>query len=225
MQEANDEMNHKIPLFASEILVASANSNKILELQTVAGRYGLNLLSPLVLSREQNLGPLPEVEETGETYQENALLKAKAFSEWSGLPSLGDDSGLEVAALGNRPGVKSARYAGAGASDSEKIDKLLQEFKQLTAENTVLDRSAHFVCHLVLYYPSGAVLTEHASLQGKVLNYRQGNKGFGYDPIILIDNLGKTLAEIDFELTCKYGFRAKAAEKMFNRLLGLKDKH
>ncbi len=214
------EFSGELPVFVSEILIASSNLNKILELQTVGRKFGLSLLSPGDIAQKRNLGPWPEVQETGATYQENALLKGIAFSKWAGIPALGDDSGLEVTALDNRPGVWSARYAGAGASDKDKIAKLLQDYQHSQIANK--DRSAYFCCHLALCYPLGAVLFGDASLKGTLLDEPRGEKGFGYDPIILIDELGKTLAEIDFELTCEKGFRARAAEKLFSKLLSLR---
>ena len=209
------------PYFTRQIVVASGNRNKILELQTVGRRFGLELLSPQDLAEEGLLPPWPDVHETGQTYHDNALLKAQAFAAWAGLPALGDDSGLEVAALDNQPGVRSARYAGEGASDKVRIQKLLHDFHRLAKHQPRIDRRAYFRCHLVLAYPNGALLTADAVLKGEVLDEPRGDMGFGYDPIILIEELGHTLAEVDFQVTCEKGFRAKAAEQLFPQLLAL----
>ena len=194
------------------IVVASANKNKILELQTVAKDFAVELLSPAQAAAEMKLPDPPDVTEDGQTYFENARKKAAAFARWARMPALGDDSGLEVSALGNRPGIQSARYAGAGASDEQKIDKLLNEL------GANPQRAACFRCILVLAYPSGELVSSEGELKGQILHQRQGTNGFGYDPIVLIDELGLTLAEVDFSVTCTHGFRAKAAQRLFSSL-------
>ena len=204
--------------YCKRILAASGNSNKIAELATVADEYGLLLLTPQQVIDEQELAPPPKVEETAETYYGNALLKAQAYTEWSGLPSLADDSGLEVSALDGRPGVRSARYAGEDTPHSLKMEKLLAEL----AEARNADRSARFYCSIVLAYPNGALLSAEGELRGRVLEAPRGNGGFGYDPIICIDSLGKTLAEVDFSVTCDIGFRSNAARRLFDELCSLK---
>lgn len=216
------ELSKPGPVFVQRLLVASNNPNKALELQTVGRKYGLELISPQQLVSEKKLEPPPVVKEDADDYCGNALIKAKAFALWSGYPALGDDSGLEVVSLNGRPGVHSARYAGEGKSDKVRIGKLLDEFREASRHNPELDRTAFFRCSLVLFYPNGAQLAAEASLQGRLLDTPRGNGGFGYDPVILIDELGKTLAEIDFEVTCDKGFRAKAAKILFEKLLALR---
>ncbi len=203
-----------------EIVAATRNKNKLLELRTVAQRYDIEVISPASWGEAKAFGPMPEVEETGLTYRENALLKARAFSRWGNCVALGDDSGLEVIALGNRPGVLSARYAGEGASDDALIKKLLGELEELEQNCGKVDRTAFFRCSLALVSPDGGVVCADASIEGVVLSEPRGHNGFGYDPIILISSLGKTLAEVDFSVTCSEGFRAKAAEILFSELCG-----
>ncbi|MBP9839148.1 MAG: non-canonical purine NTP pyrophosphatase [Proteobacteria bacterium] len=203
----------------NEILAATGNKNKLLELQTVAKRYGLTVLSPKEVKEKYNLGEPPEVEENASDYRGNAFLKAEAFFKWSGLPSLGDDSGLEVRALDNMPGIYSARYAGAGATDKDKIAKVLSELNEKLKNNSTLNRDARFYCYLVLILGENEYLEEDGELQGYILDRPKGDLGFGYDPIVHIHELNKTLSEVDFAVTCEKGFRAKAAEKLFKRLI------
>ena len=201
--------------YTDRIVVASGNTNKIAELQTVAAEFGLTLISPSEARPGENL---PDIEETGSTYEENASLKARAFASWTGMPALGDDSGLEVAALGGKPGIHSARYAGDSKSDDERIDKLLADFSSVLAGNPQASREARFRCSLVLAYPEGAMICAEGQLEGRLLLERRGSKGFGYDPVVYLYGLGSTLAEIDFTVTCRYGFRAGAARRLFTKL-------
>lgn len=199
-----------------EIIAATGNRNKIAELSAVGREYGIVIVAPEDLRRRLGLPDVPEVAETGSSYLENARLKAEAFVKWSGIPALGDDSGLEVKALGGRPGLHSARYAGAGSSDQQKIAKLLSELEQL---GPAAERTAHYRCVLVLKFPDGSEVTAESLLPGEVLQTVRGSAGFGYDPIIKMDNLGRTLAEVDFETTVKDGFRPVAARRLFSCLL------
>lgn len=208
------------PEYARKIVIASNNRYKIKELKTVAKAYPFSLLSPEEASLSLSLeNPPPQVEEIGTTYYENALLKAQAFSAWCGIPALGDDSGLEVTALGGRPGVHSARYAGEGANAAERIEALLRELKGLEEVRAERNRQAFFTCTLVLSYPDKSLLWTEARLEGRVLDVCRGKDGFGYDPIVEICDLGLTLAEVDFAVTCSRGFRAKAARRLFEALL------
>lgn len=199
-----------------DIVVASTNKNKLMELQSVAKRHSLALLSPAECKEKYRLGPWPEVEENGKTFAENAFLKADAFAGWSGITALGDDSGLEVKALHGKPGIFSARYA---PTDSERIEKLLGELSTLEKKSEHVDRRATFRCVLVLASPeTGKVVQAEGALHGSILRERRGTGGFGYDPIVFLDKLQATLAEIDFERTCREGFRALAAEHLFTML-------
>lgn len=201
------------------LLVASSNQNKINELRVVGERYQLKLLSPSDLQRLKQLSTPPQVNETGTTYSENALLKAEAYAHWAQCPAIGDDSGLEVEALGGRPGVLSARYGGPGKTDAERVKLLLDELSELERKSGIRNRAAKFHCSLMLAYPNGSVLSAEASLLGEILDAPRGSGGFGYDPIVYLYDLGHTLAEVDFSVTCKKGFRALAAVKLFQQLV------
>ena len=203
---------------ADRILVASKNKNKIRELQTVARAFEIIIVSPTEVQQEKGLDNPPAVEESADTFCGNARLKARAYAEWSGMPSLGDDSGLEVAALNLRPGVRSARYAGEYADDEQRYRKLVAELQALEKDSGSVDRRAWFRCCLVLADADKPELTSEGSLAGEILDNPRGSKGFGYDPIVLINSLGKTLAEIEFEKTCRVGFRAIAARNLFSKL-------
>lgn len=200
------------------IVIASSNRNKIAELQTVAAEFALPLVTPQAVRQRFGLPAPPDVDEVGKTYRENAMLKACEFVNWSGLPSLGDDSGLEVSALGNRPGVYSARYGGEGLTSTERYELLLSELTQTLAESNSTDRSARFRCYLVLARPNDGMKEAEATLEGEILSAPRGEFGFGYDPIVLIHSFGKTLAEVEFSETCRCGFRALAARKLFSQL-------
>lgn len=202
----------------NKILAATSNANKLKEIRTVASEFGIEIISPKELRESRKLAEVPDVEENENTYHGNALLKARAYAKWASMPALADDSGLEVACLDNRPGVLSARYAGVGSSDREKIAMLISEIANLESEKGVQERTAHFCCSLSLYVSEKEIYSAEARLKGHVLESPRGNKGFGYDPIILIEKLGKTLAEVDFELTCREGFRAEALRNLFEKI-------
>ncbi len=198
------------------IVVATGNKNKLLELQTIAKKFNLELVSPEVIAQELSKKDIPNVEETADTFRGNALLKAEAFRDWSGLPAIGDDSGLEVFALEGRPGINSARYAGAGASDQQKNIKVLNELENILEKNPQLGRAARFYCYLVLALPTRELIEADGELVGEILKEPRGDKGFGYDPVVFLPSLNATLAEVDFNVTCNCGFRAIAAEKLFS---------
>lgn len=198
-----------------EIVAATTNSNKIAELAAVGSEFGIKVLSPAEVQQAKGLGPIPKFDEDADTYLGNARIKARAFLAWSQIPALGDDSGLEVAALDGRPGLYSARYGGPGATDSQKIDKLLGELAALGPD---ADRTAHYRCVLSLIFPDGQEMTAESLLPAEVLYERHGTSGFGYDPIIRLNHIGKTLAEVDFSVTIRDGFRPVAARMLFSQL-------
>ena len=173
------------------LLLASANQGKLRELRTIL--EGL----PMELVGLGDVGPgePPEVDETGDTFLENALLKARAYAAWSGLAAVADDSGLEVDALGGAPGVRSARYAGPGAGDQANLDKLLAALAGVPPER----RTARFRCAAVLVDPGAEGREWHAEAawEGRVLDAPRGEGGFGYDPVFLPDGWELTSAEVD----------------------------
>src|SRR4029453_15076264 len=145
----------------------------------------------LVGLAEAGLGEPPEVEETGDTFLENALLKARAYAAWSGVARGADDPGPEVDALGGAPGVRSARYAGQGAGDPANLDKLLAALAGVAPER----RTARFRCAAVLGAPEVGEWHAEAAWAGRVLEAPRGSGGFGYDPVFLHDGWDRTSAE------------------------------
>jgi XTP/dITP diphosphohydrolase len=202
------------------ILIASTNTHKCAELANVGRRFGIKLVTPQTLAVERSLGAVPKVDENGTTFEENARIKALAFREWSDMDTLGDDSGLEVEALGGRPGVFSARYGGGSLNDRQRCALLLDEIRALEYKSGIINRRAQFVCSLAFYPVNGSCITYSHALAGTIIDEPRGTNGFGYDPIVLIDEIQQTLAEVDFEVTCTRGFRARAAEKLFAMVLG-----
>jgi XTP/dITP diphosphohydrolase len=171
------------------LLLASANRGKLRELRTILDGLPVELVG----LTEAGLGEPPEVEETGDTFLENALIKARAYAAWSGLAAVADDSGLEVDALGGAPGVRSARYAGPGAGDQANLDKLLAALAGVPPER----RTARFRCAAVLADPKVGEWHTEAAWEGRVLEAPRGTGGFGYDPVFLPDGWDRTSAEVD----------------------------
>lgn len=171
------------------LLLASANRGKLRELRTILEGLPVELVG----LAEAGLGEPPEVEETGDTFLANALIKARAYAAWSGMAAVADDSGLEVDALGGAPGVRSARYAGPGASDQANLDKLLAALEGVPPER----RTARFRCAAVLVDPEAGKWEAEAAWEGRILDAPRGSNGFGYDPVFLPDGWEKTSAEVD----------------------------
>ena len=172
------------------LLLASANQGKLRELRTILEGLPVELVG----LADGGLGEPPEVDETGDTFLENALLKGRAYATWSGLAAVADDSGLEVDALGGAPGVRSARYAGPGAGDQANLDKLLAALAGVPPER----RTARFRCAAVLVDPAtGGEWHAEAAWDGRVLDAPRGTGGFGYDPVFLPDGWELTSAEVD----------------------------
>ena len=194
------------------IVVGTTSKHKLAELRSVASSFGAEIVSLSEAAIERGLPPLGEIQEHGTSFSENAEIKARAVLKWCGMPALGDDSGLEVEALGGRPGIYSARYAGPGASDADRIAKLLVELNGVPAP-----RRARFRCSLCLLLPGGERFVAEGELQGEVLHAPRGDHGFGYDPVIHLYDLNATLAEVDFSVTCNEGFRARAAKALFSQ--------
>ncbi len=206
---------------SEKIFFATSNNGKLRELASVADEFGLSYLSPK--SPEfADRKPWPEVEENYSTFTENALEKAEAWCSWSGLATVADDSGLEVLALDGFPGVRSARWAGPGVGDLERCQLLLKKMKENGLTEEKADRRAQFRCSLVCVYPDSVrrdSLSSEGILKGTILKEPKGSGGFGYDPIVFIDSLNRTLAEIDFAETLQVGFRARAARALFSQIV------
>ena len=171
------------------LLLATANRGKLRELRAILA----GVPAELVGLDEVGLGEPPEVAETGATFMENALLKARAYAEWAGLAAVADDSGLEVDALGGAPGVRSARYAGPGAGDQDNLDKLLRELVGVPPER----RTARFRSAAVLLDPALGTWEAEAAWEGRIIEAPRGGGGFGYDPVFLPLGWEKTSAEVD----------------------------
>ncbi len=185
-----------------EILVATKNRGKLRELNSLLG--GL----PVELKSLEDFAEIAEVEETGLTFAENAAIKAIGYAAMTGLPAIADDSGLEVEALGGRPGVLSARYGGS-ASYHEKIALLLDEMARSGLET----RNARFVCSMALALPSGEVsFTAEGICSGVIAESPSGEGGFGYDPVFIPEGHGQTFAELPESVKQEISHRARAAK-------------
>lgn len=184
-----------------KLLIATGNGGKIAELNAMFRGISLDVVGLA------SFGSLTEVEETGETFDENARLKALGYAEQTGLTALGDDSGLEVAALGGRPGVLSARYGGAQLPFAEKIAMLLDELDR-TGHS---DRRARFVCSIAIADPSGEILfSANGICEGCIAHESRGNNGFGYDPIFIPDGYELTFGELPAREKDKISHRGRA---------------
>ena len=192
-----------------EILIATNNAGKVAELKRLLA--GL----PIRLRGLDEFPNIAEAEETGATFAENAALKARFYALAANSWSLADDSGLEVSALGGAPGIFSARYGGAGASDAEKIAKLLDELNEKAAG----DRAARFVCAMAICSPGGEIKFAAAGeCRGTIAARAAGANGFGYDPIFIPDGFAQTFAELPGETKEKISHRARAFEKIIGYL-------
>jgi len=183
----------------STIVIATRNRGKLREFRSLLSPSGLTLLSL------EDAGLDGDFEETGNSFAENARLKALAWSGRSEYPVLADDSGLEVFALERRPGIYSARYAGPGASDADRIAKLLEEIKGIGG-----DRSARFVCALALAHRGALMIETEGECRGVIAESPRGCNGFGYDPVFLFPELGRTYAELSEQEKNRHSHRANA---------------
>ena len=184
------------------LLLASGNPGKLRELRAIL--HGLPV--ELVGLADAGAGEPPEVAETGATFLDNALEKARAYAAWSGLAAVADDSGLEVDALGGAPGVRSARYAGQGAGDQANLDKLLAELAGVPPER----RGARFRCAAVLVDRELGEWSAEGVWEGRLLEAPRGTGGFGYDPVFVPDGWDRTSAEVDQATKDAASHRGKA---------------
>lgn len=189
------------------LVIATKNAGKLNEFKQMLGELPYRIVS---------LADFPKIEirEDGRTYDENALIKASIVAAKTGLPALGDDSGLEVEALGGKPGIHTARYAGEGASDEDNIKKLLSEMENVPWEK----RQARFVCSLALVFPAGASFVESGFCSGMIARKPCGVHGFGYDPVFYIPEYGRTMAELPDDEKNRISHRARAVEKIKKHL-------
>ena len=193
-----------------KLILASNNPGKIREIQSLLSGHDMEILPQALFTKE-------EAEETGQTFLENALIKARHAARLGGLPVIADDSGLEVDALGGAPGVFSARYAGAGASDQENNAKLLRELADVEDEK----RTARFRC--VMVYVRDAEDTDpivaDAAWEGRILTETRGENGFGYDPLFFVPEQGCASAELPPEVKNSLSHRGQALRVLVSRII------
>ncbi|WP_100399810.1 XTP/dITP diphosphatase [Bacillus sp. FJAT-44742] len=189
-----------------KIILASKNKGKIKELEEMLEGENIKVTSLLDVEFE-------DIAETGETFAENAKIKAEAAAQAFHSPAVADDSGLEIDALQGRPGVYSARYAGEEKSDEKNMDKVLQELQNVP----VNQRSARFVSTIAVAVPGKETLIVEGIVNGVITDKKQGDKGFGYDPIFYVPELGKTMAELPPEEKNRISHRKRALEKLQKR--------
>lgn len=187
-----------------ELLIASRNQKKKKELETILSGFDVKLLSL------DDLPPLPEVEEDGLTFAENAIKKALTVARQSKLLTLADDSGLVVDALQGAPGIYSARYAGPDANDAKNNRKLLQALQEIPDT----ERTARFVCVIALASPDGNVQTVKGSCEGRIDRTLHGAGGFGYDPLFIPDGYEQSFAELPAEEKNRISHRGMALQKI-----------
>lgn len=190
-------------------VLASKNPHKLVEIQKIVERFDIQLVL------ESELGVDIDVEETGTTFEENSLLKAKAVMEATGLPALADDSGIAVDALNGAPGVYSARY---GFDDSLDDWGRLQLLLKNTENVPDGQRQAQFVCVITLMTPEGQMIQARGEVHGELLRAPAGTGGFGYDPIFYYPPLGKTLAEVAPEEKNQVSHRARALKVLYEKM-------
>ena len=184
------------------IVLATRNEGKIKEFQEMLKDF------PVEIKNLNDFGPIPEVEEDGETFDDNAYKKALFAAKVLGLPAIADDSGLVVEALAGAPGVKSARYAGEKATDQDNINKLLKELEGQS------NRKAAFECVLSIAVPSGPALTYEGRCEGEITLQPQGDAGFGYDPVFYYPEYDKTFAEISGDEKNRVSHRGRALAEL-----------
>lgn len=185
-----------------KILLATKNRGKLVEIRAILGTDYFEFI-PV-----DTIRMFPEIPETGTTFTDNAIIKAKESFKLTGIPALADDSGLWIDCLEGRPGVYSARYAGEDASDDENTDKVLAEIAEFPPPYT-----AKYVCVLA-YYDGKSVITTEGECSGEIILEKRGTNGFGYDPVFKPTGYDDTMAELNPDTKNKLSHRFKAIEKM-----------
>ena len=193
-----------------QLVIATKNSGKVREFRDLLLPMQCEVLSLADLAIDS------EFEEAGITFGENARLKALAYSRLTAIPVIADDSGLEVDALGGKPGIYSARYAGEGASDADRIRKLLEELGQCSGS-----REARFVCALAFAKEGQLLLEAEGECRGVIADEPRGSGGFGYDPVFFFPALGKTYAELTEAEKNEHSHRAHAVTSLLNQIVNL----
>lgn len=181
-----------------KFVLASQNPHKLVEMQSILSGHGIEVVL------EDSIGLRVEVEETGSTFAENAMLKAKAVMEASGLPAIADDSGVCVDALNGAPGIYSARYGGPELDDTARYRLLLENLRGQT------NRTAHFTSAIACIFPNGDTIEAEGICPGTIAFAPQGSGGFGYDPVFFLPQLRKTYAQLTPEEKAQVSHRGKA---------------
>ena len=184
------------------LVIATGNPGKTAEIRDMLQNFPVNI------KNLADFGPIPPVEEDGDTFDDNAYKKASFVAKVLGLPALADDSGLVVDALGGAPGVYSARYAGENATDEQRYTKLLTEMKGKT------NRKAAFKCVISIAVPPGPALTYEASCEGLIAEQPVGEGGFGYDPVFYYPPLKKTFGQLTRQEKSRLSHRGKALQEL-----------
>jgi XTP/dITP diphosphohydrolase len=187
-----------------EVIIATKNRGKAREFEAIFARRGIMVRTML------DYPELADVEETGQSFEENAILKAEALSMQLKKPVIGDDSGLIVDALDGKPGIYSARYAGEEKNDEANIDKVLNELKDIPTD----DRTARFYCALAMAVPGQMTITVSGKCEGRILEERIGTNGFGYDPIFYLPEKNLSMAELSSSEKNEISHRANALKKL-----------
>lgn len=187
-----------------ELVLATRNRNKVIELVALLGDLGIKIRTL------DEFPDAPEVVEDGDSCEANAVKKARAIAEYTGLSAVADDTGLEVDALGGRPGVYAARYAGEDATYEDNCRKLLRELTGVPREQ----RTARFLTVAAIALPLDGIRVAQGTLEGVIAEEASGTLGFGYDPVFLIPELGKTLAQLSADQKNTISHRAKAFAKV-----------
>ncbi len=191
-----------------EYLVATSNPHKTDEVRRLLSEY------PLTISDLSEHDPLPSPEETGESFQANALIKSRYYSRLTGCNAVADDSGLEIDALGGEPGIHSSRYGGEETPHSEKMAKILAALADVPEEK----RTARFRCVAAVTYPDGREYYAEGKMEGRIALAPQGEGGFGYDPIFFIPEVGLTAAELSPEQKDSLSHRGQAFRRLMEKL-------
>ena len=189
-----------------KFILATHNPGKLREMAAILSQYGVEVVSPA------DVGITVDVEETGTTFAENAMLKAKAICAAADLPAIADDSGLCVDALNGGPGVYSARYGGEGLDDKGRYTLLLQNMRGQTT------RAAHFACAIACAFPNGDELTAEGRCDGTIAFAPMGEGGFGYDPVFFVPEKAKTFGQLTAEEKSAISHRGKALKAFSEKL-------
>jgi len=198
--------------FRMKIVLSTRNQGKIEEILSIINNSGL--MDKVEIETLDSYPGIPDILEDGRTFSENASKKALTVARFTGHIAVSDDSGLEVDALNGAPGVYSARFAGEGAADPDNIKKLLGLLKNIPSEK----RGARFVCVIAIATPSGNVRLAEGVCPGLIAEEERGTSGFGYDPVFVVPEYGKTFAELGSEIKNKISHRAAAVGKISNIL-------